>query len=258
MKIEHIPDNYMLLWDWCFETTINDLPRYYTHVDYYSYKYTITDRWTGKEFVKKHFTNEDEIYLEVEKTALSQPHIPLQKKIIEYNQSRKIEFDTSIKEKLFDAWLYNTNIHTQVSNMVMSSDYIPTTSVEISTFENQVRSIFDACLKYYYDRTTNTVVLLENYEVVLHKHFWISMDYKGSEIDKIVLKHFKHKAYKHVDIGNSYFDRNTYNRLIKQAKEVETASKTILKFKNTLAENWLKYINKQFLIPISFSNRNFY
>lgn len=255
MKIKHLPDNHMLLWDWCIHTTINDIPRFYTHVDNFCYKYTITDRWTGNEFTKEHFTTEKEIYLEIEKIAKSKPNTRFQEKIIEFNKRQEIEFDDPIKNKLFDAWLYNTYIHSQVYNMVNPTYSIHTNPMQIS---NQIRSLFTDCLKYYYERTTNTIVLLADYEVVLHKHFWISMDYEGSEIENIVLKYFKHKAYKHLDIGNSYFDRNTYNKLIKRAKELETANKTILKFKNTLAENWLKYINKQFLSPISFSNRDFY
>lgn len=251
MKIEHISDNIIYVFTGSFDTKVDSLNRYYTFVDYLDNTFTITDRWTDEEFMKEGFNNEQEIYEKVEEIAKSKQNNQLQKKIIEFYKKKEPFFDDTLKHNLFDAWLYNTNIYAQVSEMVNISDNYP-------EYEKQTAAIFEECSKYYYERTTNIIVLLDTSEVILHKHFWINIDYDGSEIKKLILKYFGEEILEKLKNDHFYFNRKCFDNLLSFYNNSSKQIDNLLKFKRVIAAGWLKYINKHFLIPVSFANRYSY
>ncbi len=249
MKIEHLTDNPVYIWSWSFETKIDNLHRYYTYVDLYDDTFQITDRWTGKEYPKEKFNQENEIYLKIEEIAKFQNENELRNEIVNFYNKKTPLFNNEIKDHLFDAWLYNTDIFNLVSETI---------NVTSNSFENnrQTSLTFSETPKYYYERPSNKIVLLENCQVITHKHFWINIDYHNSTIEKVILKYFGNEIYEIVKNEHFYFDRKCYDVLLKNINKNDLD--LLLKFKRTVSENWLTYTNKHFLIPISFANRNNY
>lgn len=246
MKVEHISDNIICLSTAIFETKVDGLYRYYTLLEYHNETFTVTDRWTGQEYYKGHFNSEDEVYAEVERLALLQKNHTLKRDIIEFNNKPKPTFSDELKDKLFDAWLYNTDIYHQVTKM----EDQPRISFEQ---EKQSCEIFNDVLKYYYERSTNTIVLLDKSEVIMHNHFWIQVDCDESVVENLLTHCFGKEIKKEIELY--YFKRRLYNELLKKLEDYNSPPDKLVKFQRLMSENWLRYINKHFIIPVSFSNR---